>query len=121
MERKNLFEIIKKNVENFKNLTKNSKSHDIKEIKEKLDLYITSIEQDKNISINPSKINHIKYYNNFSNNKSIVPNRDTKVFYVQSREKEKGKKFKEKLFKTININDKEEKIKENNKLDKKMN
>ena len=37
MERKNLFEIIKKNVENFKNLTKNSKSHDIKEIKEKLD------------------------------------------------------------------------------------
>ena len=90
MERKNLFEIIKKNVENFKNLTKNSKSHDIKEIKEKLDLYITSIEQDKNISINPSKINHIKYYNNFSNNKSIVPNRDTKVFYVQSRESEKG-------------------------------
>ena len=90
MERKNLFEIIKKNVENFKNLTKNSKSYEIKEIKEKLDLYITSVEQDKNISINPSKINQIKYYNNFSNNTSIVPNRDTKVFYVQNRENEKG-------------------------------
>ena len=90
MERKNLFEIIKKNVENFKNLTKNSKSLEIKEIKEKLNLYITSIEENKNITINPSKINHIKYYNNFSNNKSIVSNRDTKVFYVQNRENEKG-------------------------------
>ena len=50
MERKNLFEILKKNIENFKNLTKNSKSKDILEIKQKLDLYITSIEQDKNIA-----------------------------------------------------------------------
>ena len=90
MERKNLFEILKKNIENFKNLTKNSKSKDILEIKQKLDLYITSIEQDKNIAIDPNKINHIKYYNNFSNNKSIVPNRDSKVFYVQNRENEKG-------------------------------
>ena len=58
MERKNLLEILK-NVENFKNLAKNGKSHDIKEIKEKLDLYITLIEQNRNISINPRKINKI--------------------------------------------------------------
>jgi len=90
MERKNLFEIIKKNALNFNNLIKDKKSREIKEIKEKLDLYITSIQEDKNITIDPSKINHVKYYNNFSNNKSIIPNRDSKVFYIQNAENQKG-------------------------------
>ena len=90
MERRNLFEIIKKNAQNFNNLIKNKKSREIKEIKEKLDLYITSIQEDKNITIDPSKINHVKYYNNFSNNKTTIPNRDSKVFYIQNAENQKG-------------------------------
>ena len=90
MERKNLFEIIKKNAQNFNNLTKNKKSQELKEIKEKLDLYITSIQEDKNITIEPTKINHVKYYNNFSNNKTTIPNRDSKVFYIQNAQNQKG-------------------------------
>ena len=90
MKRKNLFEIIKKNYENFKNLSKNSKNKEIKEIKEKLDTYIKSIEEGKNIQISSSNINQLKYYNNFSNNKITVKNRDSKVFYIQSDENKKG-------------------------------
>ena len=90
MERKNLFEIIKKNYENFKNLAINSKNKEIKEIKEKLELYISSIEEGKSIEINSNKINQIKYYNNFSNNKVTVKNRDSKIFYIQNNENQKG-------------------------------
>ena len=90
MKRKNLFEIIKKNYENFKNLSKNSKNKEIKEIKEKLESYIKSIEEGKNIQINSSNIYQIKYYNNFSNNKITVKNRDSKVFYIQNDENQKG-------------------------------
>ena len=90
MERKNLFEIIKNNYENFKILSKNSKNKEIKEIKEKLELYITSIEEGKKIQINSGKIDQIKYYNNFSNNKVTVKNRDSKVFYIQNNENKKG-------------------------------
>ena len=90
MERKNLFQIIKKNYENFKYLSKNSKNKEIKEIKEKLELYISSIEERKNIPIKSNKLNQIKYYNNFSNNKITIKNRDSKVFYIQSEENQKG-------------------------------
>ena len=90
MKRKNLFEIIKKNYENFKNLSKNSKNKEIKEIKEKLETYIKSIEEGKNIQISSSNINQLKYYNNFSNNKITVKNRDSKVFYIQNDENKKG-------------------------------
>ena len=90
MKRKNLFEIIKKNYENFKNLSKNSKNKEIKEIKEKLETYIKSIEEGKNIQISSSNINQLKYYNNFSNNKITVKNRDSKVFYIQNDEYKKG-------------------------------
>ena len=90
MERKNLLEIIKKNYENFKNLSKNSKNKEIKEIKEKLESYIESIEKGKNITINSSKINQIKYYNNFSNNIITIKNRDSKVFYIQNDKNQKG-------------------------------
>lgn len=32
----------------------------------------------------------IKYYNNFVNNTIIIPNRDSKVFYIESPENQKG-------------------------------
>ena len=90
MQRKNIFEIIKKNVENFNNLTKKSKNKEIKTIKEKLESYITSMQEGKNTTINSNNINQIKYFNNFSNNKTIIKNRDSKVFYIENPENQKG-------------------------------
>ena len=90
MPRKNIFEIIKKNFENFNNLTKKSKNKEIKLIKEKLESYVTSMQEGKNTTINSNNINQIKYYNNFSNNKIIVKNRDSKVFYIENPENQKG-------------------------------
>ena len=90
MQRKNIFEIIKKNVENFNNLTKKSKNKEIKTIKEKLESYITSMQEGKNTTINSNNINQIKYFNNFSNNKIIIKNRDSKVFYIENPENQKG-------------------------------
>ena len=92
-ERNNLFEIIKKNVENFNKLTNKSKNHTIKTLKEKLSLYISSINNDKYIPINIEKINSIKYYNNFSKNSIIVPNRDNKILYIENNEDQKGLLF----------------------------
>ena len=90
MERKNLFEILRKNIENFKNLTKKSKNPEIKKIKLRLDSYIKSIEEDKYIPINKDNIHSIKYYNNFINNTITVPNRDSKVLYVENTENQRG-------------------------------
>ena len=92
-ERENLFEIIKKNVENFKKLTKKSKSKTIKNLNEKLSQYITSKNNDKCIPIDLENINSIKYFNNFSKNTIIVPNRDSAVFYIENKEDQKGLLF----------------------------
>ena len=89
-ERENLFEIIKKNVKNFEKLTKNSKSKVIKSLKEKLSLYISAMNEDKYIPINIDNINSIKYYNNFSKNTIVVPNRDSSIFYIENKEDKKG-------------------------------
>ena len=90
MERKNLFEILKKNIENFKNLTKKNKNPEIKKIKLRFDSYIKSIEEDNYIPINKDNIHSIKYYNNFINNTIVVPNRDSKVLYVENTENQRG-------------------------------
>ena len=90
MERNNLFEIIKKNTENFKNLTKKSKNPDIKKLRQRLEQYIKSIIEEKITQINKDNINSIKYYNNFINNSIIIPNRDSKVFYIENKENQKG-------------------------------
>ena len=89
-ERENLFEIINKNVENFKKLSKNSKSRVIKSLIEKLTLYVSAINDDKYIPIDIDNINSIKYYNNFSKNTIIVPNRDSSIFYIENKENQKG-------------------------------
>ena len=90
MERNNLFEILKKNIENFKYLTMKNKNPEIKKIKLRLDSYIKAIEEDKYIPINKDNIHSIKYYNNFINNTIVVPNRDSKVFYIENTEDQKG-------------------------------
>ena len=90
MEKNNLFEIIKKNILNFKNLTKKSKNRDIKNLNQEFDSYLNSLNEDKYIPINKDNINSIKYYNNFPNNNIIVPNRDSKVFYIENTEDQKG-------------------------------
>ena len=92
-ERENLFEIIKKNVDNFNNITKKSKSKKIKNLKDKLNLYIKAINEDKYIPIYIDKLNNIKYYNNFSKNTISVPNRDSKIFYIENNEDKKGLLF----------------------------
>ena len=88
MEKNNIIEIVKKNIENFKILTKETNDREIKKINQKLDLYIKSIEENKFISIN--KMSSIKDYNNLVNNTIIIPNRDSKVFYIESPENQKG-------------------------------
>ena len=90
MEKKNLFEIIKKNISNFKNLTKKSKNREIKNLNQKFDSYINLLKEDKYIPINKDNINSIKNYNNFPNNNIIIPNRDSKVFYIENTEDQKG-------------------------------
>ena len=62
-------------------------------MKEKLSLYISSINNDKYIPVNIEKINSIKYYNNFSKNSIIVPNRDNKILYIENNEDQKGLLF----------------------------
>ena len=92
-ERENLFEIIKKNVENFENLTKKTKNKTIKSLKQKLNMYVSAINEDKYIPINIDNINNIKYYNNFSKNTIVVPNKDSKILYVENDEDQKGLLF----------------------------
>jgi hypothetical protein len=92
-ERKNIFEIIKKNVENFNNISNKSKNKTIKTLKEKLSLYISSINDNNYIPIDIDNINNIKYYNNFSKNIITVPNRDSKIFYIENNEDQKGLLF----------------------------
>ena len=89
-EKKNLLEIIKKNIDNFKYLSKGTKNKTIKSLKTKLSLYLESINEDKYIPINIDNINSIKYYCNFSKNRIVVPNRDSKVFYVENDENKRG-------------------------------
>ena len=90
MEKNNIIEIVKKNIENFKILTKETNDREIKKINQKLDLYIKSIEKNKFIPINKDKMSSIKDYNNFVNNTIIIPNRDSKVFYIENPENQKG-------------------------------
>jgi hypothetical protein len=92
-ERKNIFEIIKKNINNFNKISNKSKNRTIKKLKEKLSLYISSINDNKYIPIDINNINSIKYYNNFSKNTVIVPNRDSKIYYVENSEDRKGLLF----------------------------
>ena len=89
-ERKNLVEIIQKNIKNYKNLAKKSKNSSIKKIVEKLDLYLNSIKDNKCIPINADNISGIKYYSNFTPNSSIIPNRESKIFYIENTENQKG-------------------------------
>ena len=90
MDRKDLFPIIQKNINNYKSLTKKMKNPEIKKIKQKLDSYIKAIKSDKYISINKDNIHSLKYYHNFINNSIIVSNRDSKVFYIENTKDEKG-------------------------------
>ena len=71
-------------------MTRKNKNPEIKKIKLRLDSYIKSIEEDKYIPINKDNIHSIKYYNNFINNTIVVPNRDSKVFYIENTENQKG-------------------------------
>ena len=89
-EKKNLFEIIKKNIDNFKYLSRGTKDKTIKSLKTKLSLYLESINEDKYIPINIDNINSIKYYCNFSKNTIVVPNRNSKVFFIENEENIKG-------------------------------
>jgi len=73
---------------------------------------IPSVKRDYFLTITNSCTKNLFKMRNYKEN---IENKEN----IEKKEKEKGKKFKEKLFKTININDKEEKTKENNKLDKK--
>ena len=72
MEKNNIIEIVKKNIENFKILTKETNDREIKKINQKLDLYIKSIEENKFIQINKDKMSSIKDYNNLVNNTIIM-------------------------------------------------
>ena len=83
-------EIIKKNIKNFQKLTKKSKNKTIKSLNEKLNLYISAINEDKYIPINIDEINNIKYYSNFSKNTIVVPNRDSRILYVENNEDQRG-------------------------------
>ena len=90
MEKNNLFEIIQKNITNFKSLTKKSKNPTLKKLNQKFDIYINSLKEDKYIPINKDNINSIKYYNNFVNNTITIPNRASKVFYIENTENQRG-------------------------------
>ena len=85
-----MVEIIQKNIQNYKNLAKKSKNSSIKKIVEKLDLYLNSIKDNKCIPINADNISGIKYYSNFTPNSSIIPNRESKIFYIENTENQKG-------------------------------
>ena len=47
-----------------------------KNLNQKFDSYLNSLNEDKYIPINKDNINSIKYYNNFPNNNIIVSNSD---------------------------------------------
>ena len=92
-EKENLFEIIKKNAENFKILTKTSKSDEIINIKEQLSIYLNDINNNKIITIDINELNNIKYFNNFSKNTILVPNRNSKTIYIENDEDKKSLLF----------------------------
>ena len=89
-EQNNIYDIIKKNIDNFNQLLTGSNNQEIKSIKKKLDNYLSSINNDKYIPINIEKIDNIKYYSNFSRNKIIVPYGDSRIFYIENKEDKKG-------------------------------
>ena len=89
-ELKNYSEIIRKNANNFNRLSKNCNNPSIKEIKEKIDKYISLSNENRYININIEKINNIQYFSNFSKNGIIVPNRDSRILYIENNEDKKG-------------------------------
>ena len=91
--RENIIEIIKKNVDNFNYLSNKSKNNELKSIKNRLNSYISTIDEDKFIPINLGKIDNLKYYNSFSKNTFVVPNRDSKILYIENSEDQKGLLF----------------------------
>ena len=91
--RENIIKIIKKNVDNFNYLSNKSKNKELKSIKNRLNSYISTIDEDKLIPIKLGKIDNLKYYNNFSENTFIVPNRDSKILYIENNEDQKGLLF----------------------------
>ena len=88
-EQKGLFEIIKKNIDNFNKISSESNNKTIKSLKKKLSLYLESINENKYIPISVDNINNIKYFCNFSKNRIIVPNRDSTIFYIENNENKK--------------------------------
>ena len=89
-EQKNIYDIIKENIDNFNQLLIGSDNLEIKSLKKKLDHYLSSINNDKFIPINIEKIDNIKHYSNFSRNKIIVPYGDSRIFYIENNEDKKG-------------------------------
>ena len=89
-EAKNYVEIIKKNINNFNSLAGNSHNQTIKEIKDKLDKYISLSNENKLVNINIEKINNIQYFSNFSKNGIVIPNRDSRILYIENNEDKKG-------------------------------
>ena len=89
-EPKNYAEIIRKNINNFNSLSRNSNNQTIKEIKEKLNRYISLSYENKYVNINIERINNIQYFSNFSKNGMVIPNRDSRILYFENNEDKKG-------------------------------
>ena len=92
-ERENIIEIMKKNIVNFNNLANKSKNKELKLIKDKLNSYISAVNEDKLINISLEKLSNIKHYNNFSKNIIVIPNRDSKILYIENNKDQKGLLF----------------------------
>ena len=89
-ETKNYAEIIRKNINNFNSLSGNSNNQKIKEIQEKLNKYISLSNENKFVKVNIERINNIQYFSNFSKNGIVIPNRDSRILYIENNEDKKG-------------------------------
>ena len=89
-EPNNYAEIIKKNINNFNIISRNSNNQAIKEIQDKLSRYISLSKENKFVNINIERINNIQYFSNFSKNGIIIPNRDSRILYIENNEDKKG-------------------------------
>ena len=90
LEPKNYAEIIRKNINNFISMSRNSNNQIIKEIKEKLSRYISLSNENKCVNINIERINNIQYFSNFSKNGIVIPNRASRILYIENNEDKKG-------------------------------
>lgn len=88
-DKKNLYKIIEKNFDNFKELTKNNYNQKIISIKDFLTEFMKLIREGSYVLFDMSNLESLELYDNFSLNKFTVKDGESEYYYIETPENSK--------------------------------